>query len=165
MVQLELRDESPRWARQSAGVGRREDQYGRGEQRAARRPECDLFQASSPKNDAKLVVLIKVVLALTLHMNDVVADAGDWMQSDSERVTQGYFRESPKDSIGEYPSTCGTGEKREGGCSTGNGPLSRIAAIVGGGCSSPQTARLCLKALIQSPGVADGLEHWASLLI
>ena len=63
MVQLELRDESPRWARQSADVGRREDQYGRGQQRAARRPECDLFQASSPKNDAKLVVLIMVVLS------------------------------------------------------------------------------------------------------
>ena len=32
MSQLKLRDESRRWNRQSAAVGRREDQYGRGEQ-------------------------------------------------------------------------------------------------------------------------------------
>ena len=32
MPQLKLRDESRRWGRQSAAVGGREDQYGRGEQ-------------------------------------------------------------------------------------------------------------------------------------
>ena len=100
MAQLEIRDESPRSGHQSVAVRRREDQHGRGEQRAASRcavvlrPDHGvhgkssgshqltkawrlLFQAYSPKNNASLVVLMLVALAFSLYTNAVVAEAGD----------------------------------------------------------------------------------------
>ena len=85
------------------------DQYGRGVQRAAWRSAVVLrcnhgvygkrlgsrrkcftrleyrgaifYSACSPKNDAMLVVLMMVVWAFTLDMNDVVAEAGDAMDA------------------------------------------------------------------------------------
>ena len=49
-----------------------------------------LYSACSPKNDAMLVVLMMVVWAFTLDLNDVVAEAGDAM--DASAIVKG----SPK---------------------------------------------------------------------
>ena len=42
-----------------------------------------LFQAYFPKNDARLVVLMTMVLAFSLDTNDVVAETGDAMDGDA----------------------------------------------------------------------------------